>query len=283
MAPSSKTIYFSLLTIGISYLSLLLIQLMAIEPLVLLHIAASILFGVAFLLTITQMMAIFKNHRSCQIEIQKLKYLESEIKFYRQHRHDLKNHLIIMYELARLGNTEDLKSYAAEFMEKTDQALLTLQTGNQEIDVLLYSKLDQARKNLIEVNIHNSTALSIHNKRIVNVISILSNLFDNAIEACMDIDNPDDRSISLTLEKDLFNYTLIVTNTFDNKAKGFDRFQAGTSFFGKTHKKDKEAHGMGLKIVQALVLRLEGTMQIDIYNQQFFQVKITLPVVNLIQ
>lgn len=283
MTPSSKTIYFSLLTLGLSFLFLLLFQIIPIEPLALLLVATSLLFGVAFILTVTQMMAIFKNHRSCQIEIQKLKYLESEIKFYRQHRHDLKNHLIIMYELARLGNTEDLKSYASEFIEKTDQALLTLQTGNQEIDVLLYSKLDQARKNLIEVNIHNSTALSIHNKRIVNVISILSNLFDNAIEACMDIDNPDDRNISLTLEKDLFNYTLIVTNTFNNSMRGLERFQAGSSFFGKTHKKDKEAHGMGLKIVQALVLRLEGSMQIDIYNQQFFQVKITLPVVNLIQ
>jgi sensor histidine kinase regulating citrate/malate metabolism len=188
-----------------------------------------------------------------------------------------------MYELARLGKTEDLKSYAAEFMEKTDQSLLTLHTGNQELDILLYSKLDQARQNLVEVDIHNSEPLHIHNKRIFNVIAIISNLLDNAIEACMEIDNPDDRSITLSLEQDLFNYYLIVTNTFDPKVLNLENIKSKTPTLGITHKKDKKAHGMGLKIVQSLVQRLEGKVQIDIYNQQFFQIKVTLPAENIIQ
>jgi len=277
------SLYFSLASSLSAFIALLVITVLEPRPPAVVFVIAATLFIFSFLLLVYQILSLFKLQKIHQIEIQKYKYLENEIKFYRQHRHDLKNHLIIMYELARLGKTEDLRAYASEFMERTDQSLLTLQTGNQELDVLLYSKLDQARQNLVEVDVHSTSPLNIHSKRIFNVISIVSNLFDNAIEACIEIDNPDDRSITLSMEKDLFSYSFIVTNTFDPKVQSLELLHAKNPSFGFTHKKDKKAHGMGLKIVQSLVHRLEGKVQIDIYNQQFFQVKVTLPIVNLIQ
>jgi len=269
------SLYFSLASSLSAFIALLVITVLEPRPPAVVFVIAATLFIFSFLLLVYQILSLFKLQKIHQIEIQKYKYLENEIKFYRQHRHDLKNHLIIMYELARLGKTEDLRAYASEFMERTDQSLLTLQTGNQELDVLLYSKLDQARQNLVEVDVHSTSPLNIHSRRIFNVISIVSNLFDNAIEA--------DRSITLSIEKDLFSYSFIVTNTFDPKVQSLELLHAKNPSFGFTHKKDKKAHGMGLKIVQSLVHRLEGKVQIDIYNQQFFQVKVTLPIVNLIQ
>ncbi len=283
MMPTPSSLYLSLLANGIAFGALLLISIFNPPITLFLTFFNGLLFLSSTVVLGYQIYALVKSQKNSQIEIQKYKYLENEIKFYRQHRHDLKNHLIIMYELARLGKTEDLKDYATEFMEKTDQSLLTLQTGNQELDVLLYSKLDQARQNLVEVNIHSTEPLHIHNKRIFNVISIVSNLFDNAIEACMEIDNPDDRSITFSMENDLFNNYFTVTNTFNAKVMNLELLQSKTPRFGATHKKDKKAHGMGLKIVQSLVQRLEGKVQIDIYNQQFFQIKVTLPSVNLIE
>lgn len=283
MPFSSPSLYLSLVANFMAFIILILLSFISDQYHLIAYSTLFMLYIGTFALVIFQVLSLFKLQRAQQIEIQKYKYLENEIKFYRQHRHDLKNHLIIMYELARLGKTEELRSYASEFMERTDQSLLTLQTGNQELDILLYSKLDQARQNLVEVDIHNSEPLNIHSKRIFNVIAIISNLLDNAIEACIEIDNPDDRSITLSLEKDLFNYYVIVTNTFDPKVLNLENIRSKAPVLGVTHKKDKKAHGMGLKIVQSLVQRLEGKTQIDIYNQQFFQVKVTLPAENLIQ
>jgi len=42
------------------------------------------------------------------LEKQRCEFIENELQSYRRHRHDMKNHLLVLHELARQGQLEEL-------------------------------------------------------------------------------------------------------------------------------------------------------------------------------
>lgn len=213
-----------------------------------------------------------RRHEKMQMELVKYQYLESDLKLYRQHRHDMKNHLTIMYELVKNQKYEDLEAYTLQYMQKTSNKLMNITTGVDELDILLYNKIDQAKDNNIPIEYHCLANLFVHSNAVIDVVSIISNLLDNAIEANKVIDSPNDRMINVNINEDQLDYIFVITNAFIPKVAP-EQFVKD----GFTTKVDQANHGLGLGIIHKLVERYNGKISLDIFNSKFYQVKIELP------
>ena len=215
-----------------------------------------------------------KNRKSEKLilELRKYKYLEKDLKLYRQHRHDMKNHLMIIYELVNNKKYNDLSDYTKTYLDITSNKLQQITTGVDELDVLIYSKFDEAKTLNINVDFHCSIKININYNTIIDLISIISNLLDNAIEANSKIINPNDKTLSVAINEDQLDYTFIITNAFVNNINS-NKF----SIDGFTTKKNSNEHGLGIGIVNNLVSKYNGQLFVEIFNDIFYQIKIDLP------
>ncbi len=208
------------------------------------------------------------------LHLTKYQYLEDEIKTYAKHRHDTKNHLIILHELATKEDLNGLKSYASQYAKKLDQSLITIHTGLEELDILLYAKLEQANTNDVSVEFRVVQPLHVHKKHVLSVISIISNLIDNALEAIYEIQDTENRTLAIHFDADPLDYIITVTNSFalSNRPNLEAIFDEGYST-----KNIKKERGKGLTIVRNLVNKYNGQITVDLFNDLFFQVRIEIP------
>lgn len=266
------------------FLLFILVELFALNLLAaLFHLYQSPALGTSVLLILAFNIvigALFYRIRSLRQELfnstlekQRCEFIEKELQSYRRHRHDMKNHLLVLHELARQGQLEELQAYAAHYTENVlNPSLISVETGSEELDVLLISKIEAARSKGITFQFTCSTAVPISPRRIPTVISLFSNVLDNATEAAEAVDDPENRLIILHIYDDPLDMVAVLTNTFpDSQTPNLRRlFQEGYS-------QKSPDRGRGLSIVQNIIRRLEGQMKVDLYQEKFFQVKLELP------
>jgi sensor histidine kinase regulating citrate/malate metabolism len=276
-APLSMTVYFSALLLLILLSLYIFAELVDGVNIWAFRTIAFLSFGNVLFL-IVRFKKVNQVYENTHLELQKLSHLSEEIIYYRQHRHDIKNHLIVMYELANAGKIESLTEYAKNLLDKTSHALIECQTGSNEIDVLLYSKLDIARETGIDFQISTTCKLSLSSKRTLDMISILSNIIDNAIEATLTIEVASERQVQITITEDPLSANFVITNSFSPR-----RLIEPNRVFEKGYSTKKELgnQGLGLSIVSRIVKTLDGDITLDIFNGVFFQLKIMIPKHNL--
>lgn len=213
-----------------------------------------------------------RKYEKNELELLKYQYLESDLKLYRQHRHDMKNHLTVIYELVQSENYNDLKDYTKSYIDQTSTQLRQINTGVDELDVLIYSKVDYAKSNNINTDFHCLTELTAHSHTVIDVVSIFSNLLDNAIEANKKILDYSERTLSISIADDQLDYVFVITNAFlsTHDAKRFTET-------GFTTKSDVVHHGLGTGIIEKLVSKYSGHVNIDVLDGKFYQVKIEIP------
>jgi len=138
-------------------------------------------------------------------------------------------------------------------------------SGNAEVDGILNYKIHEAKKQKIEVdlNLHIPEKLNIQP---FDLVAVLGNLLDNAIEATSKLEEDKKIKVSIELERNVLYVS--VTNPFrgellykDNKLK-------------TTHK-DEENHGLGLNSVQKSIEKYNGTINIR-HTDKIFCVDVLL-------
>lgn len=112
-------------------------------------------------------------------------------------RHDLNNQFVAMNELLIKGKYDDLKVHLQTLSKLTGERSVYSTTGNVAVDGIINYKLQNAMINHIRVtaDIAVPSELSIE---IADIITILGNLFDNALSAIMQLPE-EERSLSLKL------------------------------------------------------------------------------------
>ncbi len=181
-------------------------------------------------------------------------------------RHDYHNHMQVLK--AHMA----LKQYdlAEDYLDKLESDLTTvdtvLKTGNVVVDAILNSKLSLIGERNITVD---ATALVPGNIGIsgVDLAVVIGNLLDNAMEACMEIPQENQRFIRIYM--DIMKKQLYISVT--NSTKG-TASKVGGSFV--TTKSGN--HGYGLLRIDSIVHKYHGYI-----NRQaedgIFATEITLP------
>jgi len=166
-------------------------------------------------------------------------------------RHDYHNHIQTMKAHLKMGEYEELDRYLSELDTDLTTVDTVIKTGNVMIDAILNSKISLAKNRQIEVD-----AKAIVPKDLNTTISevdlslIIGNLMDNAMEACMKIEDAQKRFIRVYIDILKGQLYVYVMNSSYGKMKRI----------GKVYESTKEGkyHGFGLMRIDKVVDKYRG-------------------------
>lgn len=177
--------------------------------------------------------------------------------------HDLKHLLTMMKE----------KNSTDEFIGEVTNALSVFDamktTGNHALDVILTEKsLFSKQKNIKLTCMVDGKQLDF--MQTTDLYSIFGNLLNNALEATLQIDNPEKRIIALIVSKSNGFVRIHIENFFNGNIKYVNGFP-------QTSKADAAYHGYGLKSVTYMLERYHGNISFENQND-IFCVNIIIPI-----
>ncbi|MGL5718250.1 MAG: GHKL domain-containing protein [Paraclostridium sp.] len=186
----------------------------------------------------------------------------------RQLHHDIKNHISCVKGV--IQSNQDATDYISSIENELDRYDNSFNTGNMILDIILNekSKLCKERDIKLLIDINNIEICSFID--IIDICSIFSNIFDNAIEACEKISDFDKEIILRATKVNNF-FVIRIENTKQNKINIKNDYI-------KTDKKDKYLHGLGIKSVKDSVSKYNGEVVID-HSETRFVMKIFIPLV----
>lgn len=184
-------------------------------------------------------------------------------------KHDYKNHISIIKSLIDNEEFEKLKDYTYDICSKIDNIEKMYFTENIIINSILTFKVDNIKENNINYNFNIKIPKDLKISH-VDITIIISNLLDNAIEACIRDLKTINKHINFSLQ--LKNNLLIIkcNNTFDGILKKTSK--------GIISRKMNDINidcGIGLFNIENIVKKYDGIMELK-YDKQIFNVEITL-------
>lgn len=182
-----------------------------------------------------------------------IRNLENAYNRTRNFRHDIKNHILTMNILAENGDLPEIRRYLKEMSTILDESSYVRITGISAVDAILNEKLYEAQNNSITTN-YDVMNMEKNSIKPVDLCIILSNALDNAIEANIGIENPENRYIKLKMHGDE-TYTVI---SVINPTPAVPVRLSGNRYL--TSKKDKGNHGFGLKSIESTAKKYDGEM-----------------------
>lgn len=106
---------------------------------------------------------------------------------YAAFQHDIKNHLLVLSGLIREGKYQVAQQYAATLQTSCSALTIPVSTGNLIVDTLLKEKLAHARYYNIQVDCKVRISSHFHAEDL-DLCVVFSNILDNAIAACVQVE-----------------------------------------------------------------------------------------------
>ncbi|MFM9534587.1 ATP-binding protein [Lysinibacillus sp. IITD104] len=174
-------------------------------------------------------------------------------------RHDFTNHIQVLHGLLQLEKTDQAKQYLSS-LSKEVQAIksLKLNIDHPGLSILLQTKKLTAQNLHIDMDFTLSQN-DFNRIKTTDLIKILSNLIDNAIDAAVELPE-EQRKIKICCTADEAQYEFKITNTGPNIAYPDQIFNQG--FSTKKHENGR-IRGQGLFIVKEIVTKYNGHISID--------------------
>ncbi len=200
------------------------------------------------------------------------KHCEEVQNMYRQTRgwrHDYHNHIQTMKAHLAMGKLEELENYLNELDMDLTTVDTVIKTGNVMVDAILNSKISVAASKGITVEAKAMVPKELDTSLSeIDICLIIGNLMDNAIEACVKIQQEGQRFIRVymdILKGQLYIY--IMNATGDNPKK------TGGAYIST---KNKENHGFGLMRIDRVVDKYHGYLERQ-HEEGVFATEIMLP------
>lgn len=179
----------------------------------------------------------------------------------RQYAHEFKNHMICIESLIKENDYDTLKEYIAEIGETSYDINKVIDTNNVIVNTILNEKYNEMiDKGIVFVfKINDLSGIFIENE---DLVVILSNLLNNAIEACEKCEKEKHIKLKFLTEDNLL--ILSVKNTI-GEAVIYENGEYKTS---KLFYKDE--HGLGIKNIIRTVEKYGGTYTIKVTDNEFY-------------
>jgi len=134
-----------------------------------------------------------------------------------------------------------------------------VRTGNEGLDTILTAKNQQCMdKNIMFTCIADGKVLK--NMDPIDLFTLFGNMMDNAIEAVEHLPK-EERSISLSIKEELGMVLITEENPCQRTKQENGRFQ--------TTKEDKANHGYGIRSMEMVVKKYDGTLSADVKDDVF--------------
>lgn len=172
----------------------------------------------------------------------------------RRRNHEIKHHMQTLYSLLVNEEPDEAKKYIEKVIKGAEQYTEMTYSENIVLNSIVGVRLNQAKKNGIDVqcHIHVPDKLEADN---VDLSILLSNMVENAMEACMRMENREGAYIRLEIRKKQKFLFIECENSVDRKEVPED---------GQTTvKDDRKNHGFGLDAMRAVAEKYASIIQIE--------------------
>ncbi len=174
-----------------------------------------------------------------------------------QIRHDIKKCVNCAGVLLKQGKYSEAESYLNEISSErlgTIKEYVVLKSG--VVSAVINSKLSECKRNniLIETSISDCT----DGFSEIDISILLSNLLDNAIEACMKLN--EGRYLSFHMFLHMGYLRIVMKNSVDSSKAGNIR---------STTKSDRKNHGFGIKTITEISEKYDGMHGFQIVDNEF--------------
>ena len=195
--------------------------------------------------------------RSMEAHMQEMNRTYAEI---RSIRHDIHNQLAVVHEMLwQGGGTEETIQELAGYLGTLDRMTALsrpgFQTGNMMADALLHMKYHEASEQIPGILIEAEDLVFPTKSCVENydIIVILCNALDNAIEACGKLGGEEEKKIRIFSFQRGNMFFINMENSFNGRLlrkKGYE--------FPATDKEDGKMHGIGFLNMQASARKYHG-------------------------
>ncbi|MCI9127836.1 MAG: GHKL domain-containing protein [Eubacterium sp.] len=208
--------------------------------------------------------------REAQIREDKLfrERMKNETRMYRQisenydkqckREHEYKNQMMVVSALVKKRELKNLDRYLDKTCEEIEHKIDSIDTNHVIVNAILNTKYQEAREKgiVFVLRINDLSDIPISDE---DIVVILSNLLNNALEAC---EKCDEKMIKTKFTMENGQIVISVANTYvDNPIIVNGSYQ--------TSKEDVSIHGMGIRNVKEVVDKYGGTCVIKHDNQIF--------------
>lgn len=187
-------------------------------------------------------------------------------------KHDIMNHMSILYKLVENGKNSDALKYIYQINNSIERTSYTISTGIIPIDCIMTAKLSKALDNNISIK-HQIHFPANYNISDMDLCSLISNLLDNAIEANCKLDMTKRR---LQIEIKPYNNMLLLF--ISNSSNGIYLY-GGNGNLLTTKTSNKNEHGIGIKRINEIVKKYNGIIEFN-PGTEIFSVSILFPLDN---
>lgn len=175
-------------------------------------------------------------------------------------RHEWKNHIFVMDGLAKRGDYEQLKQYLGKLSDMQEPIDERIRSGRSVIDVVLIQKLNIASHKGIAMRIRAQIPSCAERIEDTDLVSLISNLLNNAIEASEKIE---DGEIEIDISP-VKNYLSIkVLNSAPE-----DIFLKNPTL-NTMKQKQPEIHGVGIKVIRMVTKKYDGMCAFSMEDKRF--------------
>lgn len=191
--------------------------------------------------------------RQCEI-------MQSSTEDLQAFRHDMSNQLIILNHLLEEGKDEEAKRQLNQLSHFIKGRVIYSTSGNTIIDGLVNYKLQSVASENIKVKTEIVVPEQL-NIDIADLITVLGNLLDNALEALKKVEW-EQRILTIKIVFSQERLIGRITNTYCGEIyKKDDKIL--------TSKQEKQKHGYGLGNVEKIIKKYNGYMEIDHASEEF--------------
>ena len=201
----------------------------------------------------------YKEHMALQK--QHYEHMLLQYEELRKFRHDVKNHMLALNSMCTSEDNSQIKKYLSQLTNEVSSKKPVEYTGNRELDAVIAPFVLEAESKNIKVQfkgrVSDNVAIDMF-----DMCTIISNLLNNAIEACEKIQE-DKRIIEFEIAGYNSQIFISVSNSYDMESI----INQKQKFI--TTKEDKLNHGIGLENLRKTVKKYDGDMRISQENERF--------------
>jgi hypothetical protein len=190
-----------------------------------------------------------------KVEMEALRQSQKQAAIY---RHDLRHHLNYLSTCISENNSKDALAYIAESFREIDHTNVIKYSDNESINLIIsaYDAKSQEKNIYNEIKI---TATDFDRFAMLDLCSLLSNAFENAIHACEKISNKDNLYIKLRMYTKNNKLCVEIRNSYWVEPI----FEQGLPI------SKEQGHGIGTKSITHVVEKYAGLYQFSVINGEF--------------